>query len=405
MNRIKITAIISMCVAFAIAFSGCTTWNNFKAAFIDNSQNDDLKIQIGILEPVTGADSEAAAEEIRGIQLANEAHPTVNGKQISLVFSDNKSDIDATETAIQTLISKKPLVILGSYGSAYSLAASKYVRKAKIPTITMTNTNPLVTRNNDYYFRVCYVDSYQGDLLARYVLEEKKATKAGVLIPEENDAALAMATAFTDRIKAETGDDDSIPLYEYYKTGQRDYSDLIEKIERENVDYVLIAGDYTDAANIVSQAAQQGSGVQFLGDTTWEGEAFRDKLDSNVSPDNLAFVKFFVTDNNIDSEAETKERKVFLETYANKYGTDSVPSDNMALGYDAYFVAVDIIDKASDDATSEEIAELLANPQYSFDGATGSINFNSDGDPIKTAYISTWKGKMTETIATINPME
>ncbi len=405
MNRIKTTAIILMCVAFAIAFSGCTTWNNFKAAFIDNSQNDDLKIQIGILEPVTGVDSEAAAEEIRGIQLANEAHPTVNGKQISLVFSDNKSDIDATETAIQTLISKKPLVILGSYGSAYSLAASKYVRKAKIPTITMTNTNPLVTRSNDYYFRVCYVDSYQGDLLARYVLEEKKATKAGILLPEENDAALAMATAFTDRIKAETGDDDSIPLYEYYKVGQKDYSDLIEKIDRENVDYVLIAGDYTDAANIVSQAAQQGSRVQFLGDKTWEDEAFRDKLDSSVSPDNLAFVKFFVADNNIDSDAETKERKVFLETYASKYGTDSVPSDNMALGYDAYFVAVDIIDKASDDATSEEIAELLANPQYSFEGATGSINFNSDGDPIKTAYISTWKGKTTETIATINPME
>ena len=144
-------AMMVIIIAIVIGLSGCTTFQNFKAAFFDKSQKDELTIQIGILEPVTGADSKLAEDEIRGIQLANETHPSVDGKMISLVFSDDKSDIDATETAVQTLISKKPTVILGSYGSVYSLAASPYIKEAKIPAISISNTNFLVTKNNDYY--------------------------------------------------------------------------------------------------------------------------------------------------------------------------------------------------------------------------------------------------------------
>jgi len=402
---LKTTIIITLLAVMTFALSGCTTWDNFKAAFIDK-QDPDTKIQIGVLEPVTGADSKAAEDEIRGIQLANKVHPNVNGKLISLVFSDDKSDIDAAETAAKTLTDKKPLVILGSYGNVYSLAASPYIKEAEIPAITITNTNPLVTRNNPYYYRVCYVTANQGDLLARYILESEKEAEAGVLLPIDDDVALAEATAFTDRMKAETDDDDSIAFYEEYTMGQKDYTEVLTKLEQSGVDKVFLPGDYTDDANIINQAAEMGLNVMFLGDFEWENPAFFNMLSKKVQPENIAFVQFFSADNSgIEGEAITKERQSFLKAYAEEYGAGSEPSEAMALGYDAYFVAVDAIDKAPDDATSADVQKILSDPQYSFDGATGRISFNASGDPIKTAYISTWKQGKMATIYTVEALK
>lgn len=405
MTKLKTTILIALLVTCLTVLCGCTTWDNFKAVFIDK-KDQKTTIQIGVLEPVTGADSKAAEDEIRGIQLANKVHPNVNGKLISLVFSDDKSDIDAAETAAKTLVDKKPMVILGSYGNVYSLAASPYIKEAKIPAIAITNTNPLVTENNPYYYRVCYVTSYQGDLLARYILESEKEKVAGVLIPSDNDVALAEATAFSDRMKAETDDDDAIAYYEEYTTGQKDFTEVLQKLAATKVDKVMLPGDYTDAANIINQAADMGLKVTFLGDDQWESEEFLKKLNSNVSAQNIAFVQFFSPDNRgIEGEAVTKERQSFLKAYAEEYGTDSEPSDAMALGYDAYFVAVDAIDKAADDATSEDINAILKDPQYRFEGATGLINFNQNGDPIKTAYITTWQNGKMATIYTVKALK
>lgn len=405
MKRFKITIVIALLAVMMLVLCGCTTWDNFKAAFIDK-QDPDTTIQIGVLEPVTGADSKDAEDEIRGIQLANKVHPNVNGKMISLVFSDDKSDIDATETAAKTLVDKKPMVILGSYGNVYSLAASPYIKEAKIPAIAITNTNPLVTRNNPYYFRVCYVSANQGDLLARYILESEKEAEAGVLLPRDDDVALAEATAFTDRMKAETDDDDSIAYYEEYTMGQKDYTDVLTKLAESKVDKVFLPGDYTDDANIINQAADMGLKVMFLGDSEWENPEFFNMLSSKVRSSNIAFVQFFSSDNSgIEGEAITKERRSFLKAYAEEYGNGSEPSEAMALGYDAYFVAVDAIDKAPDDASAEDVQRILADPQYSFEGATGLINFSKSGDPIKTAYINTWqKGKMA-TIYTVEALK
>ncbi|MDO4175967.1 MAG: ABC transporter substrate-binding protein [Bacillota bacterium] len=400
MNKFRITAIITVLAMLLVGLCGCTTFDNFKAAFIDDPDKQEVKITIGVLEPVTGADSKAAEDEIRGIQLANSVHPNVNGRIISLVFSDGKSDIDATETAAKTLIEKKPLIILGSYGSVYSLAASPYIKEAKIPAIAITNSNPLVTRNNEYYFRVCYVDSNQGDLLARYVLDSKKEKKAGVLIPANDDAALAEATAFTDRIKSETDNEDAIVYYEEYTTGQKDFSKELQKLKKSGVKSVILPGDYTDAANIIKQAAEMNLTVQFLGDTSWGEDEFK-KLVGNTKEENMAFVQFFAADSGVDGEAITAERDKFLKAYHKEYGRDSEPTDNMALGYDAYFVAIDAINKAGDDLSTEKIIEILSDPMYYFEGASGTINFSSIGDPIKTAYISTWKGDSMSTIYTV----
>ena len=393
----KIAAVAVTAVLTVTMLTGCTTFNNFKEAFLQQKKSSDVTIQIGIYEPMSGADSDAAKAEIKGIELAHEVYPNIGGKIVELVYSDNSSDIDAAETAINNLISKKPDIILGSYGSVYSMIAGKPVNDAKIPAIAITNDNPLVTNNYPYYFRVCYVDSNQGDLLAKYVLEQKQETTAGVLIPNNDDVAMAMATTFVDRIEAETENEDAITAYETYKPGQKDFTKPLKAIQESGVKSVLLPGDSADSANIINQAADMGLDVMFLGPTDWSSKEFRSELSSSVSKEHLAFVNFFTADDTINQESEK-----FLEAYHEKYGKDKEPEDSVALGYDAYLIAINAVNDAGNDPSGNDIRKVLASAKE-FQGASGNITFNTEGDPLRSAQISTWEGKKIVSTYTVEP--
>ena len=393
----KIAAVAVTAVLTVTMLTGCTTFNNFKEAFLQQKKSSDVTIQIGIYEPMSGADSDAAKAEIKGIELAHEVYPNIGGKIVELVYSDNSSDIDAAETAINNLISKKPDVILGSYGSVYSMIAGKPINEAKIPAIAITNDNPLVTKNYPYYFRVCYVDSNQGDLLAKYVLEQKQETTAGVLIPNNDDVAMAMATTFVDRIEAETENEDAITAYETYKPGQKDFTKPLKAIQESGVKSVLLPGDSADSANIINQAADMGMDVMFLGPTDWSSKEFRSELSSSVSKEHLAFVNFFTADDTINQESEK-----FLEAYHEKYGKDKEPEDSVALGYDAYLIAINAVNDAGNDPSGNDIRKVLASAKE-FQGASGNITFNTEGDPLRSAQISTWEGKKIVFTYTVEP--
>ena len=393
----KIAAVAVTAVLTVTMLTGCTTFNNFKEAFLQQKKSSDVTIQIGVYEPMSGADSDAAKAEIKGIELAHEVYPNIGGKIVELVYSDNSSDIDAAETAINNLISKKPDVILGSYGSVYSMIAGKPINDAKIPAIAITNDNPLVTKNYPYYFRVCYVDSNQGDLLAKYVLEQKQETTAGVLIPNNDDVAMAMATTFVDRIEAETENEDAITAYETYKPGQKDFTKPLKAIQESGVKSVLLPGDSTDSANIINQAADLGMDVMFLGPTDWSSKEFRSELSSSVSKEHLAFVNFFTADDTINQESEK-----FLKAYHEKYGKDKEPEDSVALGYDAYLIAINAINDAGNNPSGKDIRKVLASAKE-FQGASGNITFNTEGDPLRSAQISTWEGKKIVSTYTVEP--
>ena len=393
----KIAAVAVTAVLTVTMLTGCTTFNNFKEAFLQQKKSSDVTIQIGIYEPMSGADSDAAKAEIKGIELAHEVYPNIGGKIVELVYSDNSSDIDAAETAINNLISKKPDIILGRYGSVYSMIAGKPVNDAKIPAIAITNDNPLVTKNYPYYFRVCYVDSNQGDLLAKYVLEQKQETTAGVLIPNNDDVAMAMATTFVDRIEAETENEDAITAYETYKPGQKDFTKPLKAIQESGVKSVLLPGDSADSANIINQAADMGLDVMFLGPTDWSSKEFRSELSSSVSKEHLAFVNFFTADDTINQESEK-----FLEAYHEKYGKDKEPEDSVALGYDAYLIAINAVNDAGNDPSGNDIRKVLASAKE-FQGASGNITFNTEGDPLRSAQISTWEGKKIVSTYTVEP--
>ena len=149
---------------------------------------------------------------------------------------------------------------------------------------------------------------------------------------------MAMATTFVDRIEAETENEDAITAYETYKPGQKDFTKPLKAIQESGVKSVLLPGDSADSANIINQAADMGMDVMFLGPTDWSSKEFRSELSSSVSKEHLAFVNFFTADDTINQESEK-----FLEAYHEKYGKDKEPEDSVALGYDAYLIAINAV--------------------------------------------------------------
>ena len=183
-----------------------------------------------------------------------------------------------------------------------------------------------------------------------------------------------------------------------YTPGDKDFSAQLEAVEKAGVKSVLLPGDNIDSINIIKQASDMGLDVVFLGDKDWSSDEFQDLADGVATDANTAFVNYYAADEAVNEEAEK-----FLKAYHEKYGENSVPEDAVALGYDSYIIALDAIDRADDDATGEEIRDVLKE-ERSFQGASGTITFNTTGDPIKTAYISTWRDGELVSIYTVDPV-
>jgi branched-chain amino acid transport system substrate-binding protein len=177
------TMIRTRLIALAlIALGGCKS----------SSPDKPTTVKLGVFEPMTGANAAGGAMEVEGIKLANEMYPTVKvggtEYKIELVVADNKSDKVEAANAAQRLVDQdKVTAVLGSWGSSLSMAAGPIVKDKKVPAIALSATNPLVTKGNEYYFRVCFIDPFQGTVMANYAFKELKAKKAVIIREVSND--------------------------------------------------------------------------------------------------------------------------------------------------------------------------------------------------------------------------
>lgn len=395
----RLVACILTAGLLALSLTGCTTFDNFKEAFINKNPQAGDTIRIGVYEPMSGADKDSGTLEIQGIQLANKLYPEASGKKIELIYADNKSDIDSAETAMADLMKKKPVAVLGSYGSIYSLIANSHLEVAQVPGIAVTNVNPLVTKNHEYYFRVCFVESYQGEALARYVYEELKQKQVGILLPDDDDQAMAMASSFKDKLVELTDSQDTIAVYQKFEAGAEDFSQQLQAIDDSGVKTVFLAGNIADAAKILKQAKQMGiRDVTFLGDSDWATEEFMKDAGEYING-NVAFSTLYT-----EEETVTGTSQEFLDAYSAEYGDDQSPDAAVALGFDAYLVLLQAIEKAGPGCTGQEVRDALALTK-DFQGASGVITFDNVGDPKKSVVINTIVSKKTEPICTIDPKE
>lgn len=348
-------------------------------------------IKIGVFEPTTGENGGGGMQEVLGARFANTVAPTVtiDGKEykIELVEVDNQSDKTAAVTAAQSLISKGVVAVIGSYGSGVSIAASQTFADAGVPAIGASCTNPQVTLGNDIYFRVCFLDPFQGTVMATYATDQG-FKNAAVISQNGDDYSTGLAGYFKKAFAEQGG---AIVADETYQTNESDFNAILTTIKSANPDVVFIPSSITTATLILPQIKANGINAQVLAGDTWEnatiiskdsvGVAFSTFFDENDTSNPVAakFVTDFKSYLNSDPQNITYNAK-----------TDTVAAVS-ALGYDAYmaiYSALQSLDGSKAELNSIAIRDAIA--KVSFDGVTGKISFDDNGDAIKdTAYIKT----------------
>lgn len=359
------------------------------------SKSDSDVIKIGVFEPMTGANAAGGEMTVEGIKLANEKVGEVLGKKVELVIMDNKSDKVEAANAVSRLIEKdKVVAIIGSYGSSLSMAAGDIVKDEKVPAVGCSPTNPLVTLNNDYYFRVCFIDPFQGTVMANYAFNDLGAKTAAIIQDVQQDYSVGLSKFFEDAFIELTGSEASIVGKASYNTGDQDFSAQLTNIKSLNPDVIFAPGNDGESALLIKQARGLGITTPILGGDTWESPQFLD-----IGGD---AVEGIVYSTHFTSEAPvTDVSKTFLKEYSDEFGKEA--NAFAALGYDAYMVIIEAINKAGSVdpvAIRDEIAKTK-----DFVGSTGVITLDENGDAVKSAVINQVKGGKFVYLTTVEPIK
>ena len=341
-------------------------------------------VKIGVFEPSTGDSASGGKKETLGMQYANQETPTVEvgGEtyQVQLVYADNGSTTDKAPSAASQLVSEGVALVLGSYGSGVSIAGGPKFEEAGLAAIGVTCTNPNVTAGNDYYFRICFLDPFQGTVLANFAQEKFSAQTAYCLGETGNEYDQGLITFFEQAFTAAGGKvvKDSFP------TNNSDFTTYLNKAKEAGADVIFTPVSIAYATQIISQASSLGITAPFLGSDTLDDNMV---LDAAKDTDVQLYVSTFYQEggspdfdegvkNYINSNADAK---------AANGGNDTIAAVT-AMGYDAYYVALEAM-KAAGSVDPADIKGAL--PGVSYDkGVSGAIAFDDVGDAVRdTAYI------------------
>ena len=355
-------------------------------------------IRIGVYEPSSGDNGAGGKQEVLGVEFANTIVNTVEiGGQtynIELKIVDNESSNDKGPSAASSLVSSKCSAVIGSYGSSVSIAGSDVFKSAGIPVIGASCTNPQVTLGNTHYFRVCYLDPFQGTVLANLAVDNFQAKKAYILTKLGDDYSVGLGNYFKEAFTGLGGE----VVEESFQEGNSDFTAYLTTAVKDGAD-VIFSPTSTEAASlIVGQAVSQGIDIPLLAGDTWDSSVI---LEAAKGSEQEVFVSTFF-DEGDDSAAGSKfvtDFKAWLNAnpakLANNGGNDIVAAVS-ALGYDAYMTAIEAI-KAAGSADPKAVNEALWDVKYT--GVTGDISFDENGDAVRdVAYIkqadsadATWK--------------
>lgn len=346
----------------------------------------DKVIKIGVFEPQTGENGGGGFQEVLGMRYANTVYPTVdiNGEtyKIELVEADNKSDKTEAVSAAQSLLSEGCKVILGSYGSGVSIAAGEIFAEAQVPAIGASCTNPQVTLGNDYYFRVCFLDPFQGTVMANYAVQEG-AKNAAIITQLGDDYSSGLGSFFKDAFVKLGG---TIVNEEQFQTNQTDFKAILTNIKAANPDVIFAPSSIATAPLIIKQARELGITAKIMAGDTWENSSIIENAGEYA--EGIVLSTFFDAADPANAEAE--KFITGFKTYLTDNGQPDIIPAVSALGYDAYLTALEAIKKAGSD---DSVAIRDALTGVSVEGVTGAISFDENGDAKKDmAFIKTVEG-------------
>ena len=371
-----VALLLVLCMALSLCACGASS---------EGSASGEKVIKIGVFEPSSGDSASGGKKEILGMQYANSQLPeiTLDGEtyKIELVYGDNGSSTDKAPSAASSLVSAGVSIVLGSYGSGVSMAGGPKFEEAGIPAIGVTCTNPNVTAGNSYYFRICFLDNFQADVLANFAVDKFDAKVAYCLGESGNEYDQGLSAFFTQGFEAAgvTVITDSFP------TGNSDFNSYLNKAKSEGADVIFTPVSIAYAVQIINQAASLGIEAPFLGSDTLDDNMVLEAIEGTDLE--LYVSTFYQEGGSPEFDAGIKEYiNSNSEALAANGGNDTI-SAVTAMGYDAYFVALEAIKQAN----SGDKADLMAIlPSVTYTGVSGSIAFDSVGEAVRdTAYIKT----------------
>ncbi|WP_300414282.1 ABC transporter substrate-binding protein [uncultured Oscillibacter sp.] len=342
----------------------------------------DKVVRIGVFEPATGDSGAGGKQEMLGMQYANKETPTVEigGEtyNVELVYADNASSADKAPTAASQLVSQDVSLVLGTYGSGCAIAGGPVFGEAGLAAIGVTCTNPAVTAGNDYYFRICFLDPFQGTVLANFATEKFAARKAYLLGELGNDYDQGLLNYFEQAFDGEVVKDS-------FPTNTSDFSTYLNKAVSEGADVIFCPVSIAYSTQIVKLAASMNLEIPILGSDT---------LDSNkvLSAAQGSNVQIFVS--TFYQEGGSPEFDEGIKGWLNEDSTamtnnggDDTIAAVTAMGYDAYYVALEAL-KAAGSPDKAAVKNTL--PSVTYTGVSGAIAFDDVGDAVRdTAYIKT----------------
>ena len=350
------------------------------------------EIVIGEYGSLTGTAATFGTSSRNGIDMAiDEVNKAggVLGKQVRVIVEDDQTKPEEAQTVVTKLISKDQVVaILGEVASSRSLAAAPVAQQNSIPMISPSSTNPKVTQVGDYIFRVCFIDPFQGLVMAKFATNTLKVKNVAILRDIKNDYSVGLADVFVENFKKMGG---KIVSDQSYSEGDTDFSAQLTSIKSSNPQAVFVPGYYTEVGLIARQAKKLGLNATLMGGDGWDspklieigGEALNGTYFSNhysVDDPSPAIRKFVA-----DYQARFKE----------------VPDALAALAYDAAHILVESIRKANSTEGPKLRDAIAQTTDYA--GVTGKITIDKDRNSVKPAVVLQVKDGKLAFVETINP--
>lgn len=382
-KRVLAIALVTAMVGSMLA--GCGSKGGSETGTDAPAAADGAKVvKIGVYEPASGDNGAGGKQEVLGMQYANQETPTVEigGEEytVQLEIVDNESSNDKGPSAAATLVSAGVSIALGSYGSGVSIAASDVFKDAGIPAMGVTCTNPQVTEGNTHYFRICFLDPFQGTVLANFANENFQAKKAYILTKLGDDYSTGLGYYFKEAFEGLGGE----VVEETFQEGNSDFTSYVTSAKNAGADVFFAPVSTEAAALIIEQAAAQSMGIPMMAGDTWDSNVI---LNAAKGKDVEIYVTtFYQEGGNDEFDTGIKEWINGDSTAKANNGGDDTIAAVTAMGYDAYYVALEAL-KAAGSTDPAAVNEALWDVSYT--GVTGKIEFDDvNGDALRdTAYV------------------
>ena len=374
--------VLALVMALSLVACGGSSSGSSQASSGDSGNK---VVKIGVFAPPTGDNGAGGKQEILGMQYANYVQPTVEigGEtyDVQLEIVDNRTTAENGPSAASELVNRGVSVVLGSYGSGVSMAGGAIFEEAGIPAIVVTCTNPQVTSDCSVYFRICFLDPFQGTVLANYAYNELGVSTAYVLGMLGSDYDQGLVYYFTEAFEDLGG----TVVAESFPEGTANFVSYINNAKSAGAGVIFAPVSINYAQLIVEAADAQGFDGALLGSDTWDSnKVIESAKGKNIS----AFVTTFYQEGG--NEAFDSGIKEWINANAdaktNNGGNDMIAAVT-AMGYDAYFTALEALKAAG---STEPKAVLEALPNVSYEGVSGLIKFDDIGDAVRdSAFIKT----------------